>query len=171
MKMALWAGSVAATPPLIVRRSPNNRGVMTVDHVFPTGPSGEQFLRGQELRPPSASLYGPLRDLNKKPYCAGPLCPTRSEVFLFLTGGGTTIPMGRLFRCTVRRGAESLARFGPPGFRLGTPSPGSAPGPGLTLGRCSAAAVPCSAAVPSSVRCSALGPMLCRCRAAVPGGC
>ena len=29
---------------------------------------------------------------------------------------------------TARELAESLARFGPPGFRLGTPSPGLAPG-------------------------------------------
>lgn len=44
---------------------------------------------------------------------------------------GRRIGVGRLLRYTEWSGAESLARFGPPGFGLGTLSPGICPGPVL----------------------------------------
>ena len=62
-------------------------------------------------------------------------CPNTRQALLFcFCPRLLDYPGAEVIRYTEWSAAESLARFGPPGFGLGTPSPGSAPGPGLGSG-------------------------------------
>ena len=76
---------------------------------------------------------------------------------------GSEYPGGEVIRCTEWSAAESLARFGPPGFGLGTPSPGLALGLAADRGgaRCRTAAV--LGWVEAAGLAPAAGPVLCLC--------
>jgi len=54
-----------------------------------------------------------------------------SSVFFKFYPVGSEYPYAEVIRYTEWSGAESQPRFGPPGFGLGTPSPGFSPGSGL----------------------------------------
>jgi hypothetical protein len=59
--------------------------------------------------------------------------PTTAPALLLLKFNphGEQYPHGEVISYTIGSGAESQPRFGPPGFGLGTPSPGFGPGSGL----------------------------------------